>query len=159
MTHLSRCSTPRAEDELNLPKQRRVVARQRTRNPRSHELIHDSILDERPEAQDLVRDGAALDTDLLLLGPGLHIGVPGDGEAVGDALGAELHGDVQVSVRVVVALAGVEEEGAGHIGLGAVLLELSEDFLEIPQAVWLVLWPDDVEACVYVVSDIGFMID
>lgn len=79
----------------------------------------------------------------------LHPGIIGNREPVGDARGAERHGDVQVSVRILVALISVEQERSFNLGLA----QYFWNFRNVLQAIWLVLWPDDVEA--YIVLEIN----
>jgi uncharacterized metal-binding protein YceD (DUF177 family) len=56
--------------------------------------------DPRRQSQDLIRDGADLDTDTALLHLGHDVGVARQGEAVADALRAEQQGVEQVAVGV-----------------------------------------------------------
>ena len=54
----------------------------------------------RRQAQDLIRDGADLDTNTALFHLGHDVGVAGQGKAVADALRAEQQGVEQVAVGV-----------------------------------------------------------
>lgn len=49
------------------------------------------------------------------------------------------------------ALTSVEQKRTSDLGPGTILLELSEQCREVLQTIWLILWPDNVEA--YVVND------
>lgn len=74
--------------------------------------------------------------------------MPGQGETVADALGAQEQRIVEVAVGVgalVERFATVEEEGDGYVVSGAFGLELEELLGEVAQRMTLALLADEVE--------------